>query len=176
MSDKTAFEIVATNDELMAGYFAELYTSVPKIQQIYTGTGFDSSITTTGYDEDSHELDVIPASKTANATYARVRVLYNTRIICDRSSTSDTSIKLQVKEVGGIYYSALGYKYLWYGDYTNDSREHDRRKTDVFEYLHTLTSDEKTKGIQFNIFSKSQSASNDGAAYFTNIRTIVELI
>lgn len=176
MANISTFIPVVYSDKLEAGYFNGLYTSVPKIQQVYTGTGFDSSRDTAGSDEDDHEMDAIASTKTAGATYVRIKILYTTSIKCYVATSSQAQIKIQSKEVGGSYADIVAYKDVIFADETNDRYSPVFKSSGLFEYTHTLTSGEKTNGIQIKVFSKSTTEHNDGDASLANIQTIIELI
>jgi len=143
-----------------------------KVLEVYTGSGFDSSIGsgTTLFNEDSHELNAIAPADLVGLDYIAITV--NTTCIYGEygDHTFWSSLKIQNQEVGGSYADDMGYIVIFYG-----GGDASGKTGTCIRWVHTLTAGEKTNGVQFKIFSKSEkdSTSNTGIA-LSNVQTIVE--
>lgn len=137
------------------------------IHEVYTGNGFDTTISSTGTIEGDHELTAIAAASLVGKTYVKIRIVGTAR-----SQNKPPMLKIQKKEVGGAYADLFVYQYaagscvstgmlnpLWV----------------QFDYIHTLTAGDIANGIQLKLFSFSESIANTTNS-FTNIQTIIELI
>lgn len=146
-----------------------------KIQEIFTGSDFDSTIdTTAGNDEQSYEMTAVTTATAEGYTYVRITFLGTSHLDSDNSSNQamNTQLKAQIKEVGGAYGDIIAYT-IHCGeslDYTN------KYLTASYTIYHTLTAGEKSNGFQIKLFSKSTMGSNSQAVSFTNVQTTVELL
>lgn len=123
-----------------------------KIYEIYSGTAFDTLLSaTTGTDEQSYEMTSISAADLGNADYLKIKMLVKYSVT--GSGTSDVSIKIQTKDIGGSYSDSMIYQLLMRGNSENDTSE--QYWTKEITWIHTLTNDEKTNGVQAKLFSKS---------------------
>jgi len=139
----------------------------------YTGTGFNSTKTNQGNDEQDHELTAI-TDGISGKTYAVIEITGYSKAVDVSSSASYVQLKIQTKDVGGSYSDSMSYKTIIY---TLDNSNVDVRTTQTVKWVHTLTADEKTNGIQVKVFSKSivGAASASASASFTNIQTVLKL-
>ena len=174
MTDRTTFVQVVEGDQLSEGFFNELFNRV-KTYQIYTSTGFDTTITGTGNNEDNHELTAIATADIAGLTYLKISVTYNYVLWRDDIDEEIVELKIQTKEVGGAYADSLAYTELHNIESVSGTNNPVYFVgTNTFVYYHTLTAGEKTNGVQVNIFSKSTvSAGTTSKASLTNVQTTI---
>ena len=145
----------------------------PSIFQVYTGTGFNSTISGNNHQEVSYELTAIPAASLTNKAYVRIKITGTSLANCYTNSIAYVQLKIQAKETGGAYADDFSYKYL---NYHYDSAASTPYNTYTFEWLHTLTAGQIANGCQFKIFTDSYSNHASGSASFTNVQTVVEVI
>jgi len=139
------------------------------IHEVYTGTGYDTSITTATTDEQSYEMTSISSTNLGSTDYLVIRMLIDYSV--NGSGVSDVSLKIQTKDIGGSYSDSLPYKLLMRGNVENDTSNVEWIKE--VTWVHTLTNDEKTNGVQVKIFSKSYSDSASGIpTSVTNVQTV----
>lgn len=140
-----------------------------KLHQVYTGTTFDSGVATGGAsDEQSVELTAISASDLGEADYLQITIV---GVVDNRSSGSGTAqvqIKIQTREIAGSYSDSMAYKNLSVA--LNAANDTGVRS---LTYMHTLTSGEKTNGVQVKVFSQSSTDASGTKADFDNLNTIV---
>jgi hypothetical protein len=155
---------------------ADEVLQICKIEEVYTGSDFDT--TATGTTSASHELTAIAASKLINANYLIIRITYNSTLeILDggSSGTASSTLKIETKDVGGSYSDSMATKTLiTSNDDTGRELCFDANLQTV-EWVHTLTNDEKTNGVQVKITSTS-TRTNDNDATFSNVQTIVRVV
>jgi len=133
----------------------------------YTGSGFDSYRDTTGTNEVGYELTALTSTQIKGSNYVVVTVMATATWASD---TQYCGMKIQAKYTGGAYADDLAYI-----NWTRDSSIAGRQITPVYvTWVHTLTANEKTNGVQFKMFSHSVST---GAATmaFSNIQTTLRL-
>jgi len=155
--------------------------NISPINQIYTGSDFDTSANNST-DEASYELTSISSSDLTDKNYVIIKITgtysTTTEMINETSSgESSVELKIQLKELGDSYADILPYTKLLAQSMTggitsSSSHSQSISKSDTFTYIHTLTTDEKTNGIQLKIFSKSIGNNN---ASFNNIQTKIIL-
>ena len=138
--------------------------------QIYTGTGFNS-VTTTGTDEQSVELDAIGAGRATNYVVVEVTAKYAAN---STNGSSYVQLKVQSKETGGAYGDITGYHNMAYMlDADNGNQV---QVCQTFRYVYTPTAGEKSNGLQLKVFTKSVLASGTGGASATNVQTLVYVL
>lgn len=160
---------------------ADEVIQITKIEEVYTSTGFDSTRSAAGNDEQDHELTAITASKLVDATYLVIKMVVVADIYQpggDSFVRCHPQVKIQTKAIGGAYGDSMTYK-----DLANirSAAGHVGSKNLVnLTWVHTLTQDEIDDGVQVKVFSKSL-IDDDGAgsASFTcsvtNIQTTIEV-
>jgi len=145
-----------------------------KIHQIYTGSGFNTTIGASSTDEGSHELDAISSSDIADRDYAILTIRG-----AHSSGTGDTGdggevyLKVEIKEIGGSYGDVQAY------EKTFDLGGHNENTTATFDWTvhHALTAGEKSSGFQIKVWSKSDTTGEStGSASFTNKCTVLSTI
>ncbi len=150
-------------------------TYIPKLISVYTGTGFDSSQTNAGSNEDNYETALISASDLIEKTYLRITLTGLSSMYVVSMDTNSIQLKIQTKYNGGSYTDSLPYTYMWsYG--INDNINNSKKLGNSFVYYHTLTPSEKSNGMYVNLFSKSIAARTGCVISFTNINTSIEVI
>ena len=163
----------AVAGEVNANFDVCLANSSPKV--IYTGAGFDSSQTTQGNDEASQELTAISTADLVGMNYLKIRIFGTGRVDNDGGGTGTDKVELriQTKDTGGSYTNSLTYKsYI-----ANHNIESDRVRetiTCAFTWIHTLTANEKSAGVEVKVFSKSTTSGSTAQCSFVNIQTIIE--
>lgn len=154
---------VANADEVLA---------LNAINQVYTGTGFDSTTATADPDIQDHELDAVSSAPDSN--YAVVKITGTSRVVGDSSSGAavDVQLKAQIKETGGVYADIVAFKI------SIENREPgvnvSVRTSLTYEIVATLTAGMKTNGFQIKVFSRSDKGGTSQAS-FTNIQTVQEV-
>jgi len=153
-------------DVLYASEANMIYHSRENLIQ-YTGSGFNSSQTGgAGTDTGSHELTALTATKIVGADYLRITIFVESWLV-DNSNANNT-LKIETKDVGGSYSDSL--------PSTNITTIHNggiNRATKTIDWLHTLTNDEKTNGVQVQITSTTTTTDAGGVGSVTNINTVV---
>lgn len=138
------------------------------IQQVYTGTGFDTS-----GDEQDHELDAVTATNDRN--YAKVTITGSWHVEDhDGASPGQVELKAQIKEIGQSYVDIEPYTIILNPSLTGASADIIFNGASTIIFLATLTAGMKTNGFQIKVFSKS-TTNGSGTASFTNIQTVQEL-
>jgi hypothetical protein len=151
------------------------YFNTGHIQEVYTGSGFDSSQTTLATDTQSHELTAIIDTK--GAGYVKIRV--TAKAIGTSTATDDITrsvtgnIKAQIKEIGDAYADILVYQPIMSVTFNGTANE---TIVSTYDILHELTAGQKTNGFQIQIFSQSICASTAASTMdVTNVQTVIEL-
>jgi len=134
---------------------------------VYTGNGFDSYAYPNIVDEQSEELNPIIASNLEGFSYLRCEITGSYNVSSGNTDLlSSVEIKIQTKYLGGTYQDSMPYKTLIKSyEYPCDLT------SSTFVYYHILTNEEKTNGIQLQIFSRSSVVW--GTASFQNFQTVV---
>jgi len=141
-----------------------------KIKEIYTGTGFNSTINSLSSNEGYHELTAVGSS---TRDYVKIKITGTCSINCGNTSAT-VELKTQIKETGGAYADIVAYAYIDYSQ-GNDALNLLRTRTKDYTIVATLTAGMKTNGYQLKVFSKSSAGGTHGnSTSFTNIQTIVE--
>lgn len=147
---------------------------------VYTGTDINTSVNnitgTTVTDEASVELSSIAASDIGSANYLIINCTARATVYRASNSGSDAYVqyKIQTKDIGGSYVDSLAYVTLLD---TSSNFIQFFQTTSTFSWVHTLTNDEKTNGVQIQLFSKSYGTATSGnsSAFFTMIQANVRL-
>lgn len=140
---------------------ADDVTSITKIQEIYTGSGFDSGA--------AHELTVIPASELVVANYVKITVTYQAISTIDPSTIQSITLLPQIKEVGGSYGNITSAQTIVRRD-TGAGLNLNRYHAASITFTGTITAGMRTNGLQIKL-----TTVQGGAASFSNTQTIVEL-
>jgi len=132
------------------------------IDQIYTGSGFNSTGGSTG----THELTAITAAELNDSDY--LEIIVTSTSDCDANSGSaSTVLQIETKDVGGSYSDTFNKNPI-------TATATDRTiVTTTITWIHTLTANEKTNGVQVRMNSIS-SEDGTGEATFTNIQTVIK--
>jgi len=152
-----------------------IYTPATQVQEVYTGSGFNSSATSGGtWNDVGHELTAIPAATVAKYNYAKITMNVNIDLLSTGqvSSWTQARIKAQIKETGGSYADMAGWKYWQNQDGLTDTDNTKAGGTLV--YYTELTAGMKSNGIQIQAWSGSWATKV--SASVSNIQTIVELL
>jgi len=139
------------------------------IEQIYTGTGYDSSASSGATDEEDHELDAVSST---TRSYVKISMV-GTYLINENNGTNQVELKAQIKETGESYGDIEDYNIV---AYVNGTNAHNERGNVNYVLVATLTAGMKANGYQIKVFSKSTAAASGDDASFTNIQTVVEEI
>ncbi len=143
------------------------------IQEIYTGTDFDSSSSGGDDDEQSHELTAI-TSGINNRNYVKVKITGVGSGLGDNNDGGTSQLKAQIKETSGSYSDIIEYKSFLSVHGQASSSNINTTVTSTYEVIYELTAGMKNNGFQIKVFSNSTSETNSSAS-FTNIQTVVEL-
>ena len=148
----------------------------PKALQIYTGADFNSSAGASAEVENNHELASIPSSKLAGLDYLKITILGQSYVYKDEGSgNSIVQVKIQTKYIGDAYADSMAYQiHSSFQGTASVSARGRIYKTDSIVWLHELTANEKTNGIQINLFSKSTNSGVGSSASFSNKKVSVE--
>ena len=137
---------------------------ITKIEEIYTGSGFNCSD-----DTQDHELTAIAASKLIDATYLEISITGTAYTQTSAGNFSDISLKIQAKEVGGAYSDSMAYKVI-----QRSTGVLGATGTTTIKWIHTLTAGQITNGVQVKIFAAADGAAG-AATTFTNIQTTIKV-
>ena len=139
---------------------------VTKIDQVYAGSGYDSTGT-----EATHELTAVASTDlTGNANYAVVK--FTGKAVSNTSGGSsggEVQLKAQIKETGGSYGDIVAYTIVHeiqggpVGNIINSAQD--------YTLVATLTAGMKTNGFQVKLFSKV----TNGTGSWTNVQTTLEV-
>ena len=166
--------------------FDDALKAAPEFVAVYTGSGYDTSITLSAStsEEASYEFSSLSSDDVNNRDYLVIQVSGTHTLDMDcgagGNGIASSQFKIQTKEIGGSYSDSLAYVSLHalpcIGDQT-DSMNH----TSSFSYIHTLSAGEKSNGVQVKVFSKADVTRNTAptdsmTATFTNIQTSLKLI
>ena len=152
-------------------FASEVNAFLNPIKVIYTGSGFNSTISSSGTDEQSHELTSISAADLNQATYLKISSLVNTS--SSSANDGDASIKFQTQNLSDLTYSdSMSYRVVAHNN-TGQSGGNSS-PTIYIEWIHTVTANEKINAIQVKVFSKSVNNST-GQVQVGNIQTRLEL-
>ena len=148
-----------------------------KIHEIYTSTGFDTSMAGSGTDSDDYELTAISAADLVGATYLMIRVTarfyFNT---ATGSSAASNQLQFQTQEIGGAYADTMSNRTIFgisqsvQDDYVRDGITNMK----TIEWIHTLTAGELSAGVQVKILAKSVSNHASATASLTNYQTVLQ--
>jgi len=159
-----------TNSTYLSNGLNEVYT-------VYVADGFDTVISgSSGSDDDSHEFDVITADQLNDVEYLEISVTTTNVFDTTRDSNNMyTLFKIETKDVGGLYAESLPYTYLstqFLG--IDNGKQQDKDETKTIIWLHTLTTDEKTNGVQVKISTRSsQSIGTSSSVSCSNVQTVI---
>jgi hypothetical protein len=143
---------------------------ITKIDQVYTGSGFNSSASSAAPVEEDHELDAVSSTDlTGNVNYAVLTITGKSTFSSNNTGPVTTQLKAQIKETGDSYADIEGYTIV-------HSTVFDGTTTysSTYKLVATLTAGMKTNGFQIKVFSKSTGTSTRTAS-FVNIQTVLEV-
>jgi len=155
------------------------------VTQVYTGDGFDTNLeAANGTDTDDHEMDSIAAAQLIGATYLKISCLVYTLIRINGSGAyCYNKLQFQTQDLNATTYSdTMASTYVKYmaPESTIVKTAHDYDLI-LVTWLHTLTADEKTYGVQVKILAQSTTYNASGGdnhtqASLSNKQTIIEVI
>jgi len=145
------------------------------MEAVYTGSDFDSSISTANNsDEQSYEMPAISSDELTGFNYLVITIT-GTTFIQETTVAAKTEIKIQTRAVGDSYSDSLGYTPTVQRNASTDATP-DFYLTNTIRWVHTLTNDEKTNGVQIKLFSKSTVGNSNIPVSWTNVQSTVEAI
>lgn len=147
-----------------------------KIISTYTGTGFDSTISSASSATASYETPLIAAATLANADYIDVKITFKAGAgsYGTNGGTNTAQLKLEEKYNGGAYGTVYDQIVSnWTSATANDAATIQTIRT--FDYVYTLTANDKANGLYFKITSTSTSASA-ATATLSNVQTVLVLM
>jgi len=152
------------------------------IRRIYTGTDLNSAQTNAGSDESTYEFTEINAAELMDANYIKITITGHSELNPISGAVYanvNTQLKVQTKEIGGAYADSTGYQVVASHSY-NDGGSSNVSSGNSWTWVHTVTSGQKTAGIQIKVFSTSYVANNGTgstgvSSAFTNKQVVVEL-
>jgi len=152
---------------LYAADLNDTLESFPVIAEIYTGNGFDS----TGVgSSNNYELTAITASELGQSTYLKICVSFQASAESNTADVCSVQMKIQTKEIGGAYGDSLAYVELLKST-VFPADNHNVKSAGTFVWFHTLTTGEKSNGVQVKMFSQTVGADSGS---FTNKITSIE--
>ncbi|UCD13683.1 MAG: hypothetical protein JSW60_09020 [Thermoplasmatales archaeon] len=142
---------------------------------IYTGQGFDTYLSTQGKDENDYEFIPINASDLNNTKYLKIKILgvAGHNLWGTGRSAGLTSLKIQTRDVGGVYSDSMRWVDFFKIDKDDQLPSLHITIPINIEWIHELTSTEKTNGVQVRIFSRTWIWLGDGSAAFGNYQTVI---
>ena len=152
------------------------------VAQVYTGTGFDSTISSAATDTQDHEMDSISAVNLAGCNYLKISITatFYTKSYANypTAETGRTRLKIQTQDLTNLTYTdSLAYtKIQEFNNICDESSQPSLSSTTTFTYYHELSDDEKSNGAQVKIFSDSNADSVNSSASVTNVQTIIEVV
>jgi len=143
-----------------------------KLQVVYTGVGFDSSQSGAGTDSDDHELTSISSANLGGADYLVISITGASSLNLGATSAASTSTQIQIetKDIGGSYSDSLSNSTV-FSTSIEQSRGISERGT--ISWVHTLTNDEKSAGVQVKITSRSIVPSGGNSASYSNTQVVI---
>jgi len=153
--------------------------ALAKIHEVYVGSGFDSTQSGTGTDEQSYEMTAITTTNLGNADYLIIEVMASHYCktqgdFSSRRFDPTTYLKFQTKDIGGSYADSMPEQFIV--KYLDDFGASKKTWTITTKWVHTLTVDEKANGVQVQVFSKSKGDEYSGQlgdASVTNVQTVI---
>ncbi len=157
-------------------FFASEANILASIKQIYTASGFDSTIATIGTDEQDHELTAITSSVIGIADYLIIEATVFSDIRTNQATAVfSTALKFQVKETGQAYGDVMTYRNIDKSSISTSATVEADNFTTI-KWVHILTAGEKSNGVQVKVFGKSVGAvAANGTASLVNVQTVLTL-
>lgn len=126
-----------------------------KINTIYTGTGFDLSVSGALQDtSNSYEFTSLSSSDLEKSDYLIIDLLIRTKTTGDDLTTSTCYLTLETKEIGGSYSDSFPETAISTSQSGGSSKT---ITTDIirnFTWVHELTAGEKANGIQVKVTTR----------------------
>jgi len=146
---------------------ADEVLQITKIEEIYSGAGFDCTLGVTG----SYEMTAISATKLVNASYINISITGHASAGYGGTPGGATvQVKAQIKETGGAYGDVVAYKTMAYSGVGGESNQ----SSQTYNIIATVTAGMKTNGCQVKVFSTGSGGAGSTAS-FTNIQTFLEV-
>jgi hypothetical protein len=140
-------------DTNFSGKLNDNFNASGKVLEIYSGTGFDNSSNTFSY----------TAAEIAGADYIKIEL--GLRILANDttsfSSTKSAGLTIKTAESGGTLSNSLSRVEIWRERkiQQDDYVDRDREIISTFSYYHTLTSLEKSSGVDIEITTDASGSS-----------------
>lgn len=145
---------------------------------IYTGTAFNSSISTTGSNSNNHTL-TISAGLINSIVLIKVILSFDSNIQCSNpgSATNTLSLKFETSEASAASWTTRFDEIILY-NWAQTNEIYVNSSPKVIEFYYTPTAGEKTNGLDVRITSSIVGALltgsiNTQSANITNIQTIL---
>lgn len=157
-------------ERLTAQDLNDNFTGSGKIQAVYTGVAFDGS----GNSTNTYEPAEITPAEIGNSDYITVEITTTTTTRAYISGDDGiVYLKIETKDVGGAYSDSLSSTIIHRMEKLNSTSNTPRSTVSgTFKWVHTLTANEKTNGIQIKI-SGITSVDGNGTATLSNKQTII---
>ena len=144
------------------------------IKQIYTGTGFDVSVSGANQDtSNSQELDSISSTDLTGMIYLTINPNVIIDLASDQLANSRVYMKIETKEIGGSYSDTFSETKV-YETFQDSASTSYIESLKSFKHVHTLTSGEKSSGVQVKITFRCTTGNDSGnEAAVSNVQTIL---
>ena len=152
-----------------------------KVDQIYTDTGFDVAVSGASQDtSNSQELTTISAEKLSGMNYVVIEItaFFDAKKHGGVTSKSSCYLQIETKDVGGSYTDTFPSTIVHEVDSENSDSGDSTSVVSIktFKWVHTLTNDEKSAGLDIKITARGvTSANSQTKATITNKQVIVTL-
>jgi len=146
-------------------YASEInYLNAGKIQQIYSGTGLNTS---GGSDSASYEMDAV--SDVKGSSYVIIRVIGEAFAEETNGNLRNIDLKIETKDIGGSYSDSLVDTTICGA---KGATPHTVATGVGLSWIHTLTANEKTNGFQTKLTVTNGAIASGG---YTGRQVVVEL-
>lgn len=137
------------------------------IQEVYSGTGLDLTFSTsTG--SAAHEFTAISSSDIGNADYLVIRVTGESHGDSNSNAGAAINLQLETKETGSGYVDTLATSTI----FSTSADTVGEKVTSTFEWVHTLTSGEKTNGVEVRATTSKGLSGTSSVGYTLRQATI----
>jgi len=174
-----ALNIIAEDDDVnsepLRENFEDIGAITGMIREVYISTGFDSTQSGAGSDEQSHELTSISAANLGGSDYIVITAMVTSVIQANQTNEFPVcEFKIQTQDLTNLTYSdSLAYTTISRKNSGASFSDIGHTITQTVTWVHTLTNDEKTNGMQVKMFSKSTCTVGDVASV-TNVQTVIK--
>lgn len=147
--------------------------NITKIYDVYTGSSFDAIAGTGSTVSASYEFPAIPAGSLINANYLESSVFLFNKLNSAEAGAGDvkTYLKIEAQAIGGSYVASLSEQKL----VEIEDAASTVHIAGTYNWIHTLTANEKTNGVQLKFTGKTVVESAGTAGSLLNIQTSIEV-